>query len=60
MKKRIQVFSDGSISFIFENCSDLKKIKMYEKDHKNLFLKKKRSLSIKPSDYSSKYKNKYF
>jgi hypothetical protein len=60
MKKYIQIFSDGSITFNLDNNNvGLKKIKISEKDHRNLFLKEKKTFYVNPSDYSSKYKNKY-
>lgn len=60
MKKCIEVFSDGSVNFCFNNPVSLKKLKIYEKDNKNFFLNKKKKMSnIKNSDYSSKYKNQY-
>jgi hypothetical protein len=60
MKKYIEVFSDGSVNFRFNSFVDLKKLKIYEKDHKNFFLNKKKKITnIKNSDYSSKYKNQY-
>lgn len=42
MKKYIQIFSDGSITFILDNNVNLKKIKISEKDHKNSFFKEKK------------------
>ena len=60
MKKCIEVFSDGSVNFRFNNSVPLKKLKIYEKDNKNFFLNKKRKMNnIENSDYSSKYKNQY-
>jgi hypothetical protein len=59
MKKYIRIFSDGSITFTLDNNVNLKKIKIYEKDHKNSFFKEKKFLHARTSDYASKYKNKY-
>jgi hypothetical protein len=59
MKKCIQIFSDGSITFILDNSVNFKKIKVFEKDHKNSFLKEKKTFYVKTSDYLSAYKNKY-
>jgi hypothetical protein len=59
MKKYIKIFSDGSITFILDNSVNFKKIKVYEKDHKNSFFKEKKTFHVKPSDYLSIYKNKY-
>jgi hypothetical protein len=59
MKKYIQIFSDGSMTFILDNNVNLKKIKISEKDHKNSFFKEKKTFHSRTSDYSSKYKNKY-
>ena len=60
MKKYVQIFSDGSVNFNFNNVVDSKKLKIYEKDHINFFLNtKKKNYNIKNFDYSSKYKNQY-
>lgn len=60
MKKKIQIFSDGSLNFYPNNSIDSKKLKIYEKDHINFsFNKKKKVTNTKNSDYSSKYKNQY-
>ena len=58
MKKKIQIFSDGTINFSFNGFVNFQKLKVFEKDHTNSFSKKKIDNS-KNSDYSSKYKNKY-
>ena len=60
MKKKIQIFSDGSICFCFNSSLNYKKFKIYEKDNKNFFLNKKNKINnVKNLDYSSKYKNQY-
>ena len=59
MSKNIQIFSDGSIIFYFENIINLKKIKIIEKDHNNFFLNKKKSSKLTNINFYSKYKNQY-
>ena len=58
--KFIQGFSNGSVIFHSDSCTNLKQFRIYRKDHKNFFLfKKKKITNLKKFDSLSKYKNKY-
>lgn len=60
MKKYIKIFSDGSVNFQLTINAKHKKFQILEKDHNNFFLNKKnKKMTVKNSDYSSKYKTQY-
>lgn len=60
MKKYVQIFSNGTINYTFNFSLDVKKLKIFEKDHINFHLNKKHTPDIIQNfSYSVKYKNKY-
>jgi hypothetical protein len=60
MTKYIQLLSDGSVNFTILSTKPFKQFKVYDKDHKNFFLNKKKSLnSTKTSYQSAEYIKQY-
>ena len=58
--KLIQILSNGSIIFSSDTCCSLKQFQIFEDDHKNFFLFRKKNIkNIKKFDSLSKYKNQY-
>lgn len=59
--KTIQIYSNGSINFVYKTLNFNQLIKMFEKDHKNFYLNKKK---IQNNHFNSKiatnYKKSFF
>lgn len=58
-RKYVQVFSDGSLNFSYNNGFKLTKCFLYEKDNRNFHLNKKKEVSVIQNESSSSYKKKY-
>jgi len=60
IKKKIQIFSDGSLNFNTTIIKKFKKINFYNKDHKNFILNKKNSNTLLFNQQNStNFKTKY-
>lgn len=59
-KKKIQIFSDGSLNFNSSIIKKTKKVKIYNKDHTTfIFNKKDANLLLDSKDFEN-FKTKYF
>ena len=58
-KKHVQILSDGSLNFSYNNVFKFTKCVLYEKDNRNFHLNKKQKVSTLQTESSSSYKKKY-
>ena len=58
-RKYIQIFSDGSLNFSYNNAFKFTKCFLYEKDNRNFHLNKKKEVFTTQNESSSSYKKKY-
>lgn len=58
-RKYVQILSDGSLNFSYNNAFKFTKCVLYEKDNRNFHLNKKQKVSMLQTESSSSYKKKY-
>lgn len=58
-KKKIQIFSDGSLNIDTTIIKKLKKINFFDRDHKNFLLNNKNSNILFNQENSKNFKIKY-
>lgn len=58
-RKYVQILSDGSLNFSYNNAFQFTKCVLYEKDSRNFHLNKKQKVSTQQIESSSNYKKKY-
>jgi hypothetical protein len=58
-RKKVQIFSDGSLNFDTTIIKKLKKINFFNRDHKNFVLNKKNSDILFYQQNSKNFKTKY-
>lgn len=58
-KKYLQILSDGSLNFSYNNAFKPTQCILYEKDNRNFHLNKKQKVAVTQSESSSNYKKRY-
>ena len=56
----MQILSDGSLNFSYNNAFKFTRCVLHEKDNRNFHLNKKQKVSVLQTESSSKYQKKYF
>ena len=58
-RKYVQILSDGSLNFSYNNAFKFTNCILYEKDNRNFHLNKKQKVSTVQTEFSSSYKKSY-